>query len=588
LTSTGPNLGIPRALGEGRPGGVRWPLRAVGAPPLTGFRAWLALEFVSTDRTRPAPELSVIPTHRIPDRPPKDIQVVRCSLQRPHAGSTVSVLLRLPPELVEFSLREPPRSLLIRGEPGAGKSTLALTILGAFRGKRIFLSCRVSQAEVEKDFPWLRSNVDGPVEVIESLVGESRIDVKGRVLAASRAVVEPELGSPELDQLWLPDPLIDAFSRIGPNTPGMVVVDSWDALVEHYIGARKQQGAAFPDREELERLMLDLLGRGRAHLVLVVERPGPTQLDYLVDGVVACVATSNEDRLERWTQLKKMRGVRVNHAWYPYTLEGGRFLCIAPMSPDFRAILQPPEPEPDPHTGFLWPGSSDFATQFGRLPYGRMSVIEVDPEVPVEAVRLLVQPIESQVLSGGGRVLVVQSPSLAPSDVWEAFRPVVSAEAFARQVRIYSPSGLSAVDPNFQILEKVMVPGPASDVPPMTSRMPDAYRFLREGLGAGLPSLGVIWVHGLTSESTEGHPGYSPDSLPGLARRTLANSMTHLIMIGAPPDPLIQSLQGIASIRVALKTRSGRVFVYGVHPRTPPLVLAQSDNGDPYHLIRIV
>lgn len=500
----------------------------------------------------------------------------------------MSAILRVPPELIEFSLREPPRSLLIRGEPGAGKSTLALTLLGAFRGKRILLTSRVTGEEIAKDFPWLASDVEGPVEVIEALRGTARVERKGRALAASGALVESTNVDEELEQLWLPDSLLEAFSRVKPGTPGMVVIDSWDALIEHYVGGPHAPGSPYPDREEIERLMLGLLGRGGLHLVLVVEREAPSQLDYLVDGVVACVLTSSENRLERWSHLKKMRGVRVEHPWYPYTLEGGRFLCIAPMPSDVRTRLQLPEPEPDPRPQWLWPGSSEFASHFGRLQYGRMTSLEVDHDVPVESVRLVISPVQSQVLTRGGRILVILPPSLSPFDVWDAFRSVVTPEQFATNVRIFSPGGLFADGGESAVIEKVLVSGPTSDGSPMTTRMPEASRFLREGAGTGVPNLACVWLNGLKATPTEGASAYSPDTLPTLVQKTLFGTTTHIIMIGAPNDPFMVSLEEIASARIAMKSRSGRVFLYGTRPVTPPLVLTQSDNGSAYHLIRIV
>ncbi|HTP54903.1 MAG TPA: gas vesicle protein GvpD P-loop domain-containing protein [Thermoplasmata archaeon] len=500
----------------------------------------------------------------------------------------MSVLLRLPPELVEFNLREPPRSLLIRGEPGAGKSTLGLTVLSAFRGKRILITSRVTKSEIEHDYPWLGSGPEGPVEVIESFAGTTRIDAKARAIRASPELVASTPPDPELEQLWLPDAVMDAFSRIGPGNPGMVLIDSWDALVEQYVGSPKPAGASYPDREEIERLLLGLLGRGRAHLVLVVEREGPTQLDYLVDGVVACEVTSDETRLERWVHIKKMRGVRISHPLYPYTLETGRFLCIAPMGPEFRTRLQPPQPVPDPQPGWLWPGSMEFAAHFGRLQLGRSSILEVPSDVPVEAVRLLVSPIQSQVLAQGGRVLVILPPSLSPADVWETFQTIVSPEQFINSVRIYAPAGISSADPNAELLEKVMVSGPAAGGPSMTTRMPEASKFLREGAASGIPNLGVVWLNGLRAGSPDGAPVYSPETLPAVIQKTLSNSTTHIVMIGAPTDPLLGSLQEIASKRLSMRVQSGRVFVLGVQPVTPALVLAQSDNGNPYHLIRIV
>ncbi len=437
----------------------------------------------------------------------------------PIRADAVSALLRLPPELVEFSLREPPRSLLIRGEPGAGKSTLALTVLSSFRGKRILITSRVTKPEIEKDYPWLQSDVEGRVEVIESFARTSRVETQGKALRASSTIVQPGPDDQELEKLWLPEPLMDAFSRIGPGNPGMVVIDSWDALVEHYVGGPKDYPERYPDREEIERLMLGLLGRGRVHLVLVVEREGSTQLDYLVDGVVACVVSSNQDRVERWTQLKKMRGVRVNHPWYPYTLEGGRFLCIAPMSPGYRARLHPPEPQPDAMPDQLWPGSVDYATHFGRLPFGRVSLLEVDPEVPVEAVRLLVSPIQSQVLSLGGHVLVILPPSLTPADVWESFQTLLSPDQFANNVRLYAPSGLNSTTRDLDLLEKVMVSGPSSDAPAMATRMPEASRFLRDGRLAGIPSIGVSWINGLRAGSSEVGRGTPPTPSPRWFRK---------------------------------------------------------------------
>jgi KaiC/GvpD/RAD55 family RecA-like ATPase len=500
----------------------------------------------------------------------------------------VSAILRVPPELIEFSLREPPRSLLIRGEPGAGKSTLALTLLSSFRGKRILLTSRVTREEVAKDFPWLASEVEGPIEVIEAVRGEARLDRKGRALASSDALVDSANADEDLEQLWLPDALLEAFSRIKPGTPGMVVIDSWDALIEHYVGAPHAPGESYPDREEIERLMLGLLGRGGVHLVLVVEREAPSQLDYLVDGVVACVLTSSENRLERWSHLKKMRGVRVAHPWYPYTLEGGRFLCIAPMPSDFRTRLQLPEPEADPRPDWLWPGSSDYASHFGRLQHGRMTLLEVDHDVPVESVRLVISPIQSQVLTKGGRILVILPPSLSPFDVWDAFRSVVAPEHFATNVRIYSPGGLFSDGGDAAVMEKVLVSGPTSDGSPMATRMPEANRFLREGAGTGVPNLACVWLNGLKATVSDGPAPYTPDTLPALVQKTLFGTATHIVMIGAPGDPFMVNLQEIASTRIAMKSRSGRVFLYGTRPVTPPLVLTQSDNGAAYHLVRIV
>lgn len=500
----------------------------------------------------------------------------------------MSAILRLPPELIQFAAREPPRSLLIRGDPGAGKTTMALGLLSAYGGKRILITSRVSEEEIAHDYPWLQSEVEGQIEIIESIANVGRIESRGRILRSSAAILVGGAEEPVVDQLWLPEQVTDAFSRVPPGTSGMVVIDSWDALVEQYLGAPRSSGISLPDRAEIERLLLGLLGRGKVHLVLVLEHPEATQLDYLVDGVVACVVKSTQERLERWTHLKKMRGVRIEHAWYPYTLEGGRFLCIAPIPPNYITRLQAPQAEPDRRPDQLWPGSAEYATHFGRLRYGRATLLEVDPEVPVEAVRLFISPIQSQVLAQHGRMLVILPPSLSASDFWESVRPVITAEEFVANVRVYAPSGNPSGGPHSEIIDQVLVSGPTSEAPAMETRMPEAARFLHEGKGAGLPSLTVTWINGLRAGSAGGPEAYAPATFPALVQKALGAPMTHSILIGSPTDPYLQSLQEIATTRISIKTQSGRIFLYGVQPLTPPLVLAQSEFAGPYQLIRVV
>ncbi len=500
----------------------------------------------------------------------------------------MSTTLRLPTELTEFNLREPPRSLLIRGEPGSGKTTLAMTMLAAFRGQRIFVSSRVLRPELERDFQWVAP--DAPdIQIVEALVSEpERVRDRRRALERAGELVDARSAAGEVEKLWLPDALTDAYSRISVGRPGMVVVDSWDALVERYLGVPPSEAARLPDRSEIERLLIGLMGRGHVHLVLVVEREAPSQLDYLVDGVVYCTTQHDGTRLERWLHLKKMRGVRVEHPSYPFTLDGGRFQCIAPLPGHLRPVLPRPDLEPDPQPGFLWPGSTQFASNFGRLPLGGVTLIETDPDIPAESVVLFCAPIFSEVARRGGRALHILPPRGNPEDVYLAYRPVVSPQEFMSMVRIFSATGSAPRGPHQAILEKVLLPGVSATAEGVEPRMPEAVRFLNEGLDAGIPSVSFVFVSGLAHAGVGmAHP-YTPENLPAIILRTVESGQVHAVLVGNSADPLLAGLREMARVKIEMHAKHGRVFVYGRSPITPPLVLAAGEEAQPYQLIRIV
>jgi KaiC/GvpD/RAD55 family RecA-like ATPase len=498
----------------------------------------------------------------------------------------MSATLRLPTELTNFSLREPARSLLIRGEPGTGKTTLALTMLSAFRGQRVFVTSRVYRSELERDFEWLRPEVP-TLQIIESSRDEERVRDREPVLERAHDLVDFRPGSDLVDKLWLPDALTDAYSRMKAGEPGMVVVDSWDALVQRYLGVTHAEAARFPDREEIERLLIGLMGRGQVHLVLVVEREAPTQLDYLVDGVALCSTLYDGNRLERWLHLKKLRGVRVEHPSYPFTLDGGRFQCIAPLQPRRELRMPETDPEPDPRPGWLWSGSNQFDAQFGRLPIGRLTLIETDLDVPAEAVVLFCSPILSHVATHGGRAVHILPPRGSPETVYFAYRPILTSEQFVQQIRIFSSLGGPIRGPHAPLIEKVMLPGISPTARGTESRMPEAIRFLQEESSPSVPNVSFVWLTGLEHSAGGASSPYTVQNLPAIFQHTVEAGSVTAIAVGFSTDPMLGGLREMATIKIEMHAKHGRIFVYGRAPLTPPLVLASSEET-PYQLIRIV
>jgi hypothetical protein len=496
----------------------------------------------------------------------------------------MSAILPLPSELTSFVGRAPPQALLIRGPPGTGKTTLALTLLQAFPGDRVYVSGRVRRPDLLQDYPWLSDTEETPVTLVDYSYPTENVAALVKAIAEVPRLLNDPDAHLRLRSLLLPPEVLEAWSSSSPERPSMVVLDSWDSIVERHLGITGPDGGAYPDRRELERIALAQMSSGPVMLVLVVEDSVAPQLEYLANGVVTLSRSSADDRLERWLHLDKLRGVRIASPAYPFSLEGGRFQCAERLDSHGRLELGARDPEPDRYDGAIWPGSADYASFFGRPHVGRLTLIVKDHQVPDYAARLLITPLLTSILSKQGRMFHVLSPRFHPDDVWNMCRPLLTPEQFVAQVRL---EGIVAPNDDDLVSKVVLHPRPG-DFGPSDPRTPEAIRFFRENLDPTQPNLAVIWTSGLRALNAE-HPGmFTPENLPGLVRSYFRETNLHELFIGFVDDALIDSLAPMAETQIRMVSRNGRVFVYGVDPPTPFLVLSGGDDHQAYRLLQVV
>jgi KaiC/GvpD/RAD55 family RecA-like ATPase len=493
--------------------------------------------------------------------------------------------LNLPTELSHFLNRPVPQALLVRGAPGTGKTMLAIELLEAFRGRRIYVSSRVRHADLDIDFPALGQMVQtGQLSVVDLTAGGADLRKASRAVKAAPELVANDGSSLNVRTLLLPPEVQEAWSQSSPTTPTLVVLDSWDAIVERHIGNSSRVGDALPSREELERIALAQMAEGPVFLVFVAEHREDGQLEYLVNGIVSMERKIRDERMERWLHLDKLRGIPVAHPSYPFSLEGGRLRCFEPFRTGLRPEAVRVDPEPGPSPGHIWPGSADYASFFGSLPIGKLTLIEYGPDVLIAAVRLVFVPILNQVLDRGGRVFHIPHPGLQPAEVWEMYTGRTTKETFLRQVRLLGAAANG--EPNE--FAPVMLPLPSAKAEGYNPRVPEAAKFLREQSDPKSPNLGLVSIAGLKAMNSLVPGTYTEDTLPGLALTYLHQSPGHEIWVGPEEDPLTRSLRSMADTRLRFLSREGRVFVHGIIPRTPCLVLTEGDGRSPYHLIPIV
>jgi KaiC/GvpD/RAD55 family RecA-like ATPase len=506
----------------------------------------------------------------------------------------MSSTVRLPSELTAFLSLNGPQTVLVRGPPGSGKSTLCLALLEAAQGERLLISNRVSSPELHREFPWLGDNGSHGIEIVDTSSPDSFLVDSVRAAARSAEVVSDSTSERHAleEFLLLPPPIQEAWSRIPADRPSLIVIDSWDALVEQYLGGGRTDGV---DRAEIERMLLRRMSRTRAHLVLVLERKEETHLDYLVNAVVVTERDYAHDRLERWLRIPKMRGIRVANASYPYTVEGAKFQCIEPIQRYSEIRPGRFDPEPDAMPEHLWPGSANFAGAFGRLPVGRSSLFETDDDFPDSLVQVLLGPAIGCALARGGRVVLIPSPALAVAEIWESLASAVPRGRIAETLRVVDVTG--QLERNARSarpeLSPAIVPTNAL-LPSEPSTAPDdneVGRFLRGSVKDGVPGLVVAYLSGLKSLASGMKLPLTPDvvdAFPASVQTSLGSSRLHLVSIGGPESLFFDALKPLAAIHIKLGIRLGRAFLYGAKPWTPGYVLTDATNGGPYGLLRIV
>jgi KaiC/GvpD/RAD55 family RecA-like ATPase len=515
----------------------------------------------------------------------------------------VSYTQRLPAELREFLALPGPQSLLVRGPPGSGKTTLSLALLEAAAGHRMLLTSRVSQAELYRGFPWLGENGGSHIQIVDTSVIEANLRDIARAATEATRMLDGAPGEKReaTDFLWLPSPVQEAWSHLPRDSPSIVVIDSWDALIESYLGGIGPKNEGLPDRAELERILLRQLGRSRAHTVIVLERREESQLDYLVNGVIVTQREMGNERLERWLQLPKLRGIRIANAFYPYTVEAARFQCIEPMRTYSELQRGRLEPEPDAMPGHIWPGSRVFAENFGRLPVGKSSLFETDVEVQDQVLQLLLAPVLASVANSGGRALLIPSPSLSAREIWDSLRGTAAKSKLEHGVRVLDAGGQleEAAKGSLSDFASLVMPlkGLLPSVSPAKGGTPGApvdsevRRFIASAGTAGAPVVVVVFTSGfgmLASALRTPLTTDQLDSFPALAQVMLGTTPSHLAIAGRTGAPLVESVRSLAALHVHLRVRQGRVFVYGSKPWTSGLVLTEGTETSPYDLLRIV
>ena len=235
--------------------------------------------------------------------------------------------LSIPNEVAGFFAKGSGKTLLVKGNPGSGKTIFALTLLQALGRKGVYLSTRVDTESLYGHIGWLRENL--PAEnIIDATQSE-------RQRATSTSLIKP------LKYTNVPDFLKGVYERTEKLKSALVIIDSWDAIVSH-TGFHEPR-----ERERLEHNLCDFSRKTTTDIIFIVEYVEQKPLDYLTDGVVTTISSVHDMRRIRTLELQKLRGRLIKQPTYLYSLHGGIFRVFPVFKRYPLDNLKMPPPLPD-------------------------------------------------------------------------------------------------------------------------------------------------------------------------------------------------------------------------------------------------
>ncbi|MBD3188565.1 hypothetical protein GF325_17170 [Candidatus Bathyarchaeota archaeon] len=227
-------------------------------------------------------------------------------------------------------------SILLKGNAGVGKSTLALELLVKAMGKSsMYLSTRVSPAQLFEQFPWVPNSIQDTIVIKDATQAgvtiNNPMDEDGQIALTFS-------GMPELLRLII---------RCAENSEDQLytVIDSWDAIQMLFEHNLKQQykGGIKPQMSESLNFMynafMSLVREHNIKLILVAENV--SNMEYLVDAIVELKREfdPSSKKILRHLEIQKSRGIRIANPVYSFTLEDGRFRTFMPWNSDLVNVF---------------------------------------------------------------------------------------------------------------------------------------------------------------------------------------------------------------------------------------------------------
>ncbi|MFO7992276.1 MAG: gas vesicle protein GvpD P-loop domain-containing protein [Thermoplasmata archaeon] len=358
----------------------------------------------------------------------------------------------IPSEVISFLQRKGGSSLLLKGNAGTGKTTLALQLIEELGDpdKSFYLSTRVSDQSLYNQFPWLEEKemksrvIDSSKVFLEAMYGGKEIpededlpEVEKKKIESAKEflgsieedVVPNEVNRTRLNSLEERIPGLERiYDRIDHVLPKRctLVVDSVEGLTHKY---------GIDPETFIMTLQKDLVEHSNTNVIMVLEKEKAKNLEYLVDGVVQLNRFQIENRDVREIKIIKLRAIGIQQPSYLMTLEGGRFRTFEPFS--VKVDKKKEWTSVTTKEGYYSTGTSDLNDLLaGGFEVGSYNVFEVKEDVSNEEYLSVVRPIFLNFLAENRGVLTILSGGTHPENLRDDLTRFVSEDRFDSKFRV--------------------------------------------------------------------------------------------------------------------------------------------------------
>jgi KaiC/GvpD/RAD55 family RecA-like ATPase len=307
-------------------------------------------------------------------------------------------------------------SALIKGEPGGGKTTLALELLRR-HGTGLYISTRVSQEKLldqQQSFkPLLEQN-------------KTQEDLLDGVY--SYTFEDQRFGNATDIVSTLAEKVSAANSKRGEQ---IIVLDSWDSIAKELDKM---------ERFKVERSLLLMAEAKRAKVLFMSEEPSLTTTDYLVDAIIVLKDDTLDGRRIRRMEIKKLRGSAIPQRSYAYTLDQNTFFVLESSKILYLSKSESKPYRAIPHRGEILSSGSEDLNDFlgGGMRKGSALLLEISQEMGSDGHFPIASSLRNNFIANGGSAVVVLSGGITPEMAYNSAKNFIPAKEVEKRFRIGS------------------------------------------------------------------------------------------------------------------------------------------------------
>jgi KaiC/GvpD/RAD55 family RecA-like ATPase len=471
---------------------------------------------------------------------------------------------RIPTEMLSFFSKPGGHSLIVRGDAGTGKTTLALQSIEelAQYNNSHYYSTRVSDFLLLVQFPWLGVKLYGREyeEYVRTqapwLMGEgdpklahvNPVDGRDHDNGLKNLVDAYRNGVSTIhkDDGASMEDVRKVYDVVKTSLPdrSLIVIDSLDALADKY----GLSNAAF-----INAIQKDLVEGYGANVIFIFEN-NERALDYLADGVAILSYQEHNSRAVRQIKIQKLRGCEIKQARYLFTLKGGRVQSFGNADPMDVAPTKEWVPLMD-QRGKISSGILDLDRLInGGFAPGSVVLLDMGSNIPSEIISVLEQST------------IANFASQRRGVIWLPMKQV-SAERVRNQMSV-------AIHPN--LFDKcVRIPEQAIQTEPTRSN----YIYNVEGSDAGADLKWDSLTYSLKSAETPYLTMLGFDTLESIYGESVMGDLTEHIAamkrtggvfmaLTSPSTRSTKKLIDLSTIHLKLERIDGVLVLYGEEPYT--------------------